>query len=404
MKINIFGLNSQTETKRNEINPSPRAPRKNMEEQKTNLNNTPAAFYGQGEIYVRQSDLIRYPKHKQDNYKACLLGGAIGDALGNPVEFLDLSSIKRMYGEEGITELNIIDGKAQITDDTQMTIFTADGLIKSALNGFDSNENPDMETVYNSYQDWLDTQYCCHKPKEGWIANIDELYASRAPGLTCTGSLERKIPGSIEEPVNTSKGCGGVMRVAPVGLKYYQNPEKAFEVGARCAALTHGSPDAYLPAGIHACIVANIVQGKDIETAVDDAIEILKTYDDHENVLELMEKARKYAHSDIDNETAIRELGEGWHGDEAIAISTYCVLKSPNDFREAVIMSVNHDGDSDSTGSIVGNILGAYLGEDKIPEDWKNSIELAKELKQIAVDLYLKPSDIEKPKERYPIR
>ena len=112
--------------------------------------------------------------------------------------------------------------------------------------------------------------------------------------------------------------------------------------------------------------------------------------------------AKEYAKSDIDSETAIKNLGEGWHGDEAIAISLYCVLKSPEDFEKALFMAVNHDGDSDSTGAIVGNILGTYLGEDKIPSKWKNTVELNKELKQLATDLYNKPNDIEEKEKRYP--
>ena len=345
-----------------------------------------------------------FPKHKLNNYEGCLLGGAIGDALGNPVEFYTLSQIKNMYGKNGITDLKLYNGKAQITDDTQMTIFTADGLLKSAIEQFDEDKLPNFKTVYDSYQDWLNTQYSGYKSNnKGWLANIPELYAQRAPGTTCTGSLYNQIPGSIEHHINSSKGCGGVMRVAPAGLMYYKNPELAFEIGARCAALTHGSPSAYLPAGVHSCIIANLVQGKNIEDAVDNSIEVLKKYEGNEDTLQLIEQAKEFAKSDIEPEKAIRILGEGWHGDEAIAISLYCVLKSPDDFEKAVIMSVNHDGDSDSTGAIVGNILGTYLGIDGIPENWQNKIELSSELKSLSNDLYIKPNEIESKEERYPI-
>lgn len=365
-----------------------------------NLNNIPQAHYVMSDIQSGK----KYPNHKESNYRACLLGGAIGDALGAPVEFMRLSEIRNMYGRDGIVDLETPNGKAYITDDTQMTIFTADGLIKSSLHSSFSDKKDEMEQVYGSYQNWLNTQR--HSGFKvggnGWITGISALYARRAPGLTCTGSLKNNIPGSIENPVNSSKGCGGVMRVAPAGLKYYKDSKKAFDVGARCAALTHGSPDAYLPAGIHSCIIANLIQGKSLDESVDIAMEILKEYDDHENVLNLMKKAIKYAHSDIKSDDAIRNLGEGWHGDEAMAIALYCVLKSPDDFENAIILSVNHDGDSDSTGAIVGNIMGAYLGEDAIPDKWKNSVELASELKLLAHDLYVNPSEIKNSKERYP--
>ncbi len=368
------------------------------------LNESLNGYYSRIEIKRVEpvsSDIL---KHTINNYKGCLLGGAIGDALGWPVEFSSLYSILYEYGEDGIVDLQKNNNKAEITDDTQMTIFTADGLLKSAIKNFNQDKMPDMSIIYNSYQNWLRTQdYRYAKNSNGWIANIPELYARRAPGTTCTGSLEGQIPGSIENPINFSRGCGGVMRVAPVGLMYYKNPKIAFEVGARCAALTHGSPSAYLPAGVHSCIIANIIQGKNIGEAIDNSIEILKTYQGNEDTLTLIEKAKKMAYSSIDPRKAIKKLGEGWYGDEAIAIALYCVLKSPEDFEKALIMAVNHDGDSDSTGAIVGNILGAYLGVDKIPAKWRNSVELAPNIEQLAKDLYAKPKEIKNAQERYPI-
>ena len=343
-------------------------------------------------------------KHSIDNYKGCIIGGAIGDALGWPVEFMRLNRIKEKFGNNGITDL--VRGffkKAEITDDTQMTIFTADGLLKSAIKSFDENKLPDMSIIYKSYQNWLATQgFVNKKNNQGWISEIKSLYENRAPGNTCLGSLIKGKPGSIKCPPNTSEGCGGVMRVAPVGLMYYKNPEIAFKIGAECAALTHGHPNAYLAAGVHSSIIANIVQGKSVEDAINISINTLKKYSGHEKVLELLNEAKILAKSDISPELAIKKLGEGWHGDEAIAISTYCILKSPNDFKKALIMAVNHNGDSDSTGAIVGNILGTHLGLDKIPEKWKNSVELTDELQQLATDLFKNPKEIDNAKLRYP--
>lgn len=369
------------------------------------LSKLPCAYYSKAEIScVTPPSFETAPRHTENNYKGCLIGGSIGDALGWPVEFHRLSSIKNKYGENGITDLDKRGSKAEITDDTQMTIFTADGLLKSALVDFSFDEMPDMSIVYDSYQNWLNTQCGGYvKNENGWISNTIDLYAQRAPGITCTGSLEAGIAGSIEKPINNSKGCGGVMRTAPAGLMYYKNPKMAFEVGARCAALTHGHPSAYLPAGVHSAVIANLVNGESIEKAIDNSIEILKTYKGHEDTLKLIKEAKDLAKTDIDPQSAIKMLGEGWHGDEAIAISLYCVLKSPEDFENALIMAVNHDGDSDSTGAIVGNILGTYLGLDKIPSKWKNSVELSSLLRQLGTDLYRKPNEIEDREERYPI-
>lgn len=344
-------------------------------------------------------------RYNLSNYTGCLKGGAIGDALGWPIEFKHIEEIQRKFGKDGIQDLVIkSNGKAEITDDTQMTMFTADGLIKSALKKLNLNEMPDMKQVFKSYKLWLDAQFGkIHHKNEGWINNIKEMHIQRAPGNTCISAIAGGNPGSISKPINNSAGCGGVMRVAPAGLMYKDNPELAFKVGAECAALTHSHPRGYLPAGVLSEMIAHIVNGKNVEGAVKETMKTLKTYKGHEPVTALMEKAQKLAKSEVPPSEAIKKLGEGWVGDEAIAISTYCALKEPKDFAKAVKMAVNHNGDSDSTGAILGNILGAELGVEKIPEKWIKHVELSDELGQLAKDLYEKPQDIEDAAKRYPV-
>lgn len=345
-------------------------------------------------------------RYDLSNYKACLKGGAIGDALGWPVEFSRLDSIKSRFGKDGIQDLIIShSGKAEITDDTQMTMFTADGLIKAARKIMNLNESPDMGTVFNSYKLWLNTQFGnAVKKGEGWIAEIKDLYATRAPGNTCMSAIRNGIPGTIKNPINDSAGCGGVMRVAPAGLMYHENPELAFKVGAECAALTHSNPRGYLPAGVLSEMIAHIVNGKSVNEALDATMLTLEKYEGHEPVTKLLERAKLFAIHDVSPEVAIKTIGEGWVGDEAIAISTYCALKEPNNFEKAIKMAVNHNGDSDSTGAILGNILGAHLGLEKIPEKWLKNVELSDELGKLAKDLYVKPQDIENAEIRYPIK
>lgn len=352
------------------------------------------------------SDNLKFSgKYALSNYKACLKGGAIGDALGNPIEFDSISFIKKRYGKNGIQDLLVNSkGLAEITDDTQMTMFTADGIIKAIRKAADKTKLPDIRTIFDSYKLWFNTQNNNSHIQQGkgWIAELKELYARRAPGTTCMGAMKANIPGSIEKPLNCSSGCGGVMRVAPVGLAYYENPDLAFKVGADCAALTHGNPRGYLSAGFLSGMLAHIIGGKNINEAVDATLPILKKYEGNEPVTKLIIRAKKLAKTKAEPLIAIEELGEGWVGDEAIAISIYCALKEPNNFKKAVQMAVNHSGDSDSTGAILGNILGAHLGMGKIPAKWANKIELATELEQLAQDLY-KPLETEGANKRYPI-
>jgi ADP-ribosylglycohydrolase len=330
-------------------------------------------------------------KRKQEFFRGCLLGGAIGDALGWPIEFTEYDEIIEEFGEDGINDLVLSkSGKAEITDDTQMTLFTAEGIIRAQTRGNEKGICDPISVVYFAYKRWLNTQgYKREKDYEwiydGWLLDIKELHAKRAPGNSCLSALCSNKMGSIDDPINDSKGCGGVMRVAPVGLFY--SKERAFEMGADFAALTHGHPSGYLSAGALSLIISCIINGRDIETSVNETLDELKKHKNHEECYELLKKAVDLSYSDIKPLYAINELGEGWVGEEALAISVYCALKYKDDFKKALITSVNHNGDSDSTGSITGNILGAYLGINEIPKDLIDNVELSDEISQVADDL-----------------
>ena len=326
-------------------------------------------------------------KKSKEYFRGCLLGGAIGDALGWPVEFLDDSEIKMKYGEKGVTDLIIgKNGRAEITDDTQMTLFTGEGLLVASECGISSDV---MSYVYSGYLAWLYTQGEYDKNKDllnFCLLNKKELFVKRAPGITCIDSLKSGRIGTIQNPINDSKGCGGVMRVAPVGLMFHSR--KAFQIACECAAITHGHPSGYISAGIFACIIAEIMLGKNLEQCVNIALDIAKEYKGHEECMIAIKKALYFASNDLDTKSAIKQIGEGWVGEEALAIALYCSLKYKNEFDRAIIAAINHDGDSDSTGSITGNILGVYLGIQKIPKKWIEKLELLEVITDIADNIY----------------
>lgn len=329
-------------------------------------------------------------------YRGCLIGGAAGDALGYPVEFMGESAIFSRYGQRGIYEYTLSGGQALISDDTQMTLFTAAGLLAAGPQGVSA-----ADSVWMSYKDWLRTQTGRRlREKERphtWLANVPALWSARAPGNTCMGSLAGS-PGTMAEPCNDSHGCGGVMRVAPVGLwmpaRKGVSQDDADYFGARCAALTHGSDLAWLPAAMLTHMVGILVHGEDFapESAAADALDAVKRqFSDAPHIGQfaaLMEKAMELARTASDDLDAIHRLGEGWVGDEALAIAVYCALKYSDDLEMALIAAVNHRGDSDSTGAVTGNILGAYLGLDGIPRKFTERLELMDVILEIADDLF----------------
>lgn len=340
-----------------------------------------------------------------DKYRGCLIGGAAGDALGYAVEFLEDTAIFQKYGAQGITEYDLTAGVAQISDDTQMTLFTANGLLLGTVH--DAAPETMVNTLSNiaqCYLDWLKTQtaekHGWKKPAYAWLGNVPAMNHDRAPGLTCINALTQGKLGTTAEPKNNSKGCGGVMRIAPIGLYFAGADHSVFDadrLGAEAAALTHGHALGYLPAAalVHIVHIAAHQPEATLLFAVEDAMSALsKLFPETEylnDLLALMQKAialSKQSGNDLD---AIRTLGEGWVAEETLAIAIYCALKYQNDFDKALIAAVNHSGDSDSTGAVTGNILGAYLGLSGIPQKYLEHLELRHVILEIADDLFHGP-------------
>ncbi len=330
----------------------------------------------------------------------CLLGGAVGDALGAPVEFISLGQIHDRYGETGITDFDELNykGKAEFTDDTQMTLFTSEGLLIASEQAPFLSEVRTISAVHRAYLRWLETQSVSYPGQtagsgtEGWLLQSQEMWKIRAPGNTCLSALRSREIGTPGNPLNNSKGCGGVMRAAPAGL-FFQG-KRAFEEGVTAAAITHGHPSGYLSAGCLAQIVAEILPENPakrdsyqvLRRAIEKSVKTLVEWAGHEETLEAVRRALDLAGHAQGSKSAeaVETLGGGWTGEEALAIALYCALVFPDDFQKALILSVNHSGDSDSTGAICGNLLGTLLGVEAIPVKWRARIEMYDEIEQVA--------------------
>ena len=333
-----------------------------------------------------------------DRYRGCLLGGAAGDALGYPVEFAGRTGILSAYGPRGITEYALVDGTAQISDDTQMTLFTANALLFSdTRRRIGSPEGTIEAATAACYRDWLRTQQEPHPLPErdcsAWLVHVPALYHRRAPGNTCLTAIRQGAWGTMERPINQSKGCGGIMRVAPIGL-YETNPEQGGLMAARNAAMTHGHELGYMPAGVLGYCVSALAHQENvpiltvIQKSMDWAERQFSRAVHLPELTALMERAIHLAGSETADAQAIRTLGEGWVAEETLAIAVYCALRYAHDFDRALIAAVNHDGDSDSTGAVTGNLLGASLGLSGIPQKYLERLELRSVILELADDLY----------------
>jgi len=334
-----------------------------------------------------------------EHFKGCLIGGAIGDAMGAPIEFKPIDQIRSIYGGRGITGYSEAYGRpGAFTDDTQMSLFTGEGLILSKARQEYQGDEGVVSAVYHALLRWLFTQetelqgsliqsHGTCSIVDGVLTGYKELFSIRAPGNYCLSALKSGKMGTVAEPINNSKGCGGVMRVAPVGL-VYDDAEKAFQIGCECAAITHGHPTGYLASGTLAALISRIVSGCALGDAIDESIIILKTEKNNKEALSAIENTVELTRKTIPSPDVIEDIGAGWVAQEALAISIYCALIAGNDFKKGILLSVNHSGDSDSTGSITGNILGALYGIDSIPEEWKAELELNDLIEETAGDLY----------------
>ncbi|EKS1843308.1 ADP-ribosylglycohydrolase family protein [Cronobacter muytjensii] len=347
------------------------------------------------EEYENQAKLMDL----RTRFRGCLLGGAVGDALGGPVEFLSLPDITARFGKQGVTGYeHAWGGKGKITDDTQMTLFTAEGLLRAFTRAAMRGIGPSFTSVTaHAYLRWLVTQGERNRhglvnaaSLSGWLIRHDALFHPRAPGTTCLNAL-REMRTFGEPARNDSKGCGGVMRVAPVGLFFVRYPtddalQAAFDTGCQLAALTHGHPTGFLTGGVLAALVWLLVQGASADAAVTHVTGLLQSAPGHDETLQALEHARALARAPIAPQEAISSLGEGWIAEEALAIALYCTLKADS-FEQGVLMAVNHGGDSDSTGAIAGHLLGAKYGVTAIPQRWLAALELNTVIKEMADDL-----------------
>jgi len=347
-------------------------------------------------------------KRSKEYYEACLLGGAIGDALGAPIEFMGILQIEERFGVSGVMGyVEFDDGSGVFTDDTQMTLFTVEGLLRARhrdlLKGVEGSAHT---IVHQSYLRWLHTQgnnmdrgltnKGIFEGENGWLIRQTRLFEHRAPSNTSIETLRTGKAGTLEKPVNNGQGAGGLMRSAPIGLAYAGQNELAFRTACELAVITHGHPTGYLSAGFFAALISDLSTGNGLEESIKNASKILEKWKGHSETSRAVVKALNLylkTKSTLSQEPEklphlIKELGNGWVGEQALAISLFCSLLFQDNYKNGVLAAVNHSGNSDSTGSITGNILGICNGLKSIPEHWISNLHYNEVVSQLSQDLY----------------
>lgn len=299
-----------------------------------------------------------------DRMKEIIIAGAIGDAIGYNVEFIKYKDIIKQYGESGITLYNDLGrgvNRHIASDDTQMTLF-----LLECFSNYQSIKNIDSNAIRISFLDWLTTQINkVDKYSKSKLVNFSSMVHPRAPGTTCLSALQNNF--NLSHPVNSSKGCGAIMRTAPCA--FVPDISDAIALAVVQSQVTHGHPSGYIPSEIFTALLYCILHAPDTDllTLLNNCIDIKKgnllakeTIDYLEGAISLVAN-RSYFGATIPDD--IHSIGGGWMGHDALAIAVYCNLVATN-FNEVIQFSANHDGDSDSTCSLAAQLWVARYGLD----------------------------------------
>lgn len=302
-----------------------------------------------------------------DRFEGTIVGLAVGDALGHPTEFLSLAEIRRRYGPDGVTDFEPPPRHAPgtYTDDTQMSIAVAEALIEAGDRALDEL----MRATARRFVEWADS------PDN-----------DRAAGMTCMAgcnNLKRGVDWH-KAGVAESKGCGSAMRAAPIGLYYHHDLKRVVEVACASSLPTHRHPTGVAAAAGAAATVALLLTG----TAPEALLTALLEHTGHLDADFAAKIAQVGGVLDREPDDALAILGQAWVGEEAVADALYCFLRSPANYARTVLTGANSQGDSDSIACIAGAMSGAFNGIDAVPERWRQGVENATRLTDLAARLH----------------
>jgi ADP-ribosylglycohydrolase len=320
-----------------------------------------------------------------DAASGAMFGGAYGDALGKPTEFLTVEEIRRRYGPAGPSDL--VGDPAQVTDDTQMALAV----------GWAVHDAPMAHPA--TLEPLLRQRFVA------WSVSPDN---NRAPGRTCLEACARLADGLIwqEATVLGSKGCGANMRVAPVGLVPDYDLDTLAGVAQLQAGLTHGHPTALAASELTALAVRMVRD--DVPLAEVPRLLRARCHEQqsvyrHEwlgtlwqrpgvasqeefiargwdECLAVLDRLDAALATPDDGDDPCLATGAGWVAEEAMATALLCALRHVDDPVAALARAATTSGDSDSIACLTGAFLGASYGMAAWPAQWAERIEYADQL------------------------
>ena len=333
-------------------------------------------------------------------YRGCLLGLAVGDAMGYTVDGSTWDQIREDYGPNGLLGYDLVNGYADVTSYTQIAAFACNGLLLGLTRGqMQGTMAPFVRYVGLGIREWAQGQRL--RSVQGrtfcWVSRVKELRTRRCMDTLMLDTLNRDRLGSLEDPVNRFVSPGALTAAVPVGLFSDMGRitrQEATRLGAEVVALTHGNPTAFLTGAVVAHLIGGAVKKQDapIEELIRDATDTIqiqfgREYPQTEEIWELLRLSQALTRSDAVTTVEAMEQLRCRTCAEVLAGALYACCVSGGDFDTAMITAVNHSGCSAAVGALTGAILGARLGQDALPEFYLECLEPAAVLAELADDM-----------------
>lgn len=328
--------------------------------------------------------------------RGCLLGLAVGDAMGHAVDEKTWDEIREDYGPNGLLGYDLVNDCAAGSSYTQVAAYVANGLLLGITRGKPENY---LRFINLSLREWARAQHFPRDPERSfcWVAKLPQMRRKKYKDSRMLDALRAQTPGTPESPINRAATPGSLTAAVMVGLAYnpkYMEMNQVVRLGAQTVALTHGDPMAFLSGGVLAEIFAGILQDpeRELREVFEEAIHGMQNlyslkFSQADQLAAQLTRAMDMAGAE-DAQACMEKLGCDTAA-ECLAGALCAALTCPEDFDGAMILSVNHSGRSAAVGALTGAILGAKMGAEALPDFYLESLEAADILEQLAQDLAL---------------
>ncbi len=329
------------------------------------------------------------------SYRGCLLGLAVGDAMGYTINDKTWAEICEDYGPNGLLGYDLVNGCAEITSYTQIAAYICNGLLVGITRG---RTDFAQEYIRLGFREWTRSQLFHRDPEKSvcWVSQKTNMRRGHCCDIRMLDNLRQDIFGTLTSRTKHSVTPSTLTAAVAVGMFYdnrWLTPKGVGMLGAETVAMTHGSAEAFLSGALLAYMIAGILQDQEASlgeqfhyaaAAVEE--QFADTYPVAEEIASLVRRAMAMAKEGVDAREGMEMLGCGT-APECIAGAVFACLSSPDDFDTAIITAVNHSGQSAAVGAITGALLGAKLGEETLPEFYLECLEQRETLRALAEDM-----------------